>query len=205
MRVNKTYTYFVKALRLILPALVIISVGILVIWPILNQEQVPQEIITPSNQEKPLGVAEDALQIIKPEFTGMDSKNRPYIITAETVYQGTDKEADMTLVNPVADLELSSTRWVSLRANNGVYRPSQENLTLTGAVTLSDNTGYRLTTEKIDVDLKKGTAISKTTVTGSGPVGSVDARGMTLALDGNPFVSFTGPGKFIIYPENVDQ
>lgn len=206
MRVNKTYTLVVKILRILLPALAVISMAILVIWPILNQESVPEEISsTATNVEKPLGVSDDALQIVKPEFTGMDSKKRPYVITADTVYQGSDKDADMTLVKPIADLELSATRWVSLRADNGVYRPSKESLTLTGAVTLSDNTGYHLETREIEVDLKKGRAVSKTPVTGSGPVGSVDAKGMIITLDGSPFVSFIGPGKFVIYPENAKE
>lgn len=205
MRVNTTYTLVVKFFRIFLPILALLSVIVLVVWPILNQEDVPEEVSSSANEEKPLGVADDALQIIKPEFTGMDSKNRPYIITADTVYQGTDKEADMTLVKPVADLELSETRWVSLRADNGIYSPAKESLTLSGAVTLSDNTGYHLETQKLDVDLKKGTATSKTIVTGNGPVGSVDAKGMKITLDGSPFVSFIGPGKFVIYPESVKE
>ena len=204
MQVNNTYTLIVKFLRVLLPTLALLSIVILVIWPILNQEDVPDDVGPAIIVDKPIGVSDDALQMIKPEFTGLDAKSRPYVITAETVFQGSTKEADMTLVKPVADLELSSTQWVSLRADGGIYRPSKESLILTGAVTLSDNTGYHIETNEIEIDLNKGTAISKSMVTGNGPIGTIKASGMRIAADQSPFVTFIGPSKFVLYPEAVE-
>ncbi len=204
MAVNTTYTKFVKILRVLLPVLALLSIAVLFIWPIVSQEEVPQEVGMTIDIDKPANVSDDALQMIKPEFTGLDNKNRPYVITADTVYQGSDKQAEMTLIKPVADLELSATQWVSLRADNGLYSPENETLILSGAVTLSDNTGYQLETEQIDIDLDQGQAVSKTQVTGNGPIGTINAKGMIIAVDQSPFVTFTGPGKFVIYPKAIE-
>ena len=203
MAVNQTYTRFVKTLRIALPLLAIVSLVILVVWPILNQETaIQEEPITITAEEKPEGVSDDALQMINPEFTGVDSKNNPYTITAETVFQGSTEKADITLINPVADLELQNNGWVSLKAEKGVYQPSQEKLTLDGDVTLFQHEGYQLTTAHVDVDLKKGSAHSNTHVSGFGPLGSIEAKGMDIGNNGS-LITFAGSAKLILYTQEI--
>ncbi len=205
MKINQKYTQNVKILRVALPLLALMSIIALIAWPILNQEEIPQEMTSQSlNSDKPIGIADDALQMIKPEFTGLDMKNRPYIITAETIYQGSTKEADMTLIKPKATLDISKEQSISLESESGVYKPSQESLTLTGAVTLFDQTGYHLKTREIFVDLSKSTAISQTKVEGRGPIGSIDAHGIKIDLELSPIVHFMGPATLTIYPRAIE-
>lgn len=126
-----------------------------------------------------------------PRFAGLDSKNRPYVVTGERAVQKSRDIKVYDLTAPVGDMKQGDDRWVYVRADTGRYFVETRMLDLAGHVELFHDKGHTLRGERARVDIPADAVTSDRPVQGQGPSGTVDAQGVHVTRGGR-LVVFTG-------------
>ncbi|QDH17547.1 LPS export ABC transporter periplasmic protein LptC [Swingsia samuiensis] len=124
-------------------------------------------------------------------YRGLDAHGRLYMITARVTHQqGPDR---IDLVDPIADIQLSSSSWAHIRANKGLYMQHEQTLNLDQNVVLYRDDGVLLNGPSADLDLKQDVIASHDWVHAEGPFGTQNALGYFLDQHAG-IMQFTGPG-----------
>ena len=194
---GKGYTLTVRVLRILLPVAALTIVGILIAR--LNQGP-NKDVLTVKTVKTTAG----QIELVKPRYEGVDSKDRPYTLTADKAARDPNNPDVVILSNPVADIALQKKVWLAAKAAKGTYNHATQKLVLSGGVSLFHDAGYELDTDSIDVNIKQGRATATTPVSAHGPLGKLAARGMTATKAGDHIV-FTGPAKMTIYHLRATQ
>lgn len=190
---GKSYSRFVRGMRLLLPLLAAGVVGLLFAWPRVEStmEAIPKESVI--QQERQVG----ANELLNPHYESRDRKDQPYTITAARAMQSASDPQVVLLESPAADITLKNGTWLAARAKKGTYRQQDERLLLEGEVRLFRDDGYELLTEKMLVNIKSQEAWSDAPVRAQGPAGTLDATGLT-ANGAKETLVFTGPVKLVL-------
>lgn len=219
------YTRYVKILRLVLPVLAGVSLLGLLVWPFWREHRQNDKAVAAlaaQNATRNDEVADAAaaataqngvpLQVIRPDYQGLDRQGRPYHITAERVEQTLDPRAPITLIQPSATLTMRAAepddparrpaRSLTLTAAHGLYDAAAQTLDLKGDVTLRDATGYTLSMQDLAIDLARFYAMTMTPVTGSGPQGSFSGQTLNIA-DKGAVIVLKGPSRLVFQPATV--
>lgn len=197
------HTLRVNILRWTLPVLGVLVLIAVVAWPAIKEFQINRASENSKTRLKVEAVSmskDMELQVSHPEYSGLDDKNRPYVITADRVIQqGIKADTEMNLEKPVATLTLNRETKdnVSLKAETGFYDPKVKTLQLGGPVQLTHSNGYTLDMQDLFVDLAKGSSISNNPVSGSGPAGQLSGESMELRDRGNHII-LKGRSKIIL-------
>lgn len=206
-RYDRGYSRFVAAMKVFLPLVAVVLVGLVVAWP----------HIKPDSRFR-LGfsriVVNDARSndVVNPRLVGTDSENQPFSVTADLA-KNVSFTADVDkfwrearpieLEMPKADITLRDGSWLVLTAETGVLAPARKVLDLAGKVNLFHDSGYEFRTAEAQIDLEQGAAVGDAPVEGQGPFGHLTAEGFQL-LDKGRNILFTGKSKLIIY-SNFDK
>lgn len=183
---SRRHSALVRKMRLILPVVALGIVAVLMTW---KDDQVP---LAPVPREKVSPQTVSQSELINPKFQSEDTNAQPYTITADKATQNAADMDTILLQKPVADMTLKSGDTVSLKAVNGSYKQGAKTLDLNGQVEVHHNSGYVITTEKMNIDVTNQTIESQTPVTGHGPAADITATG--LSVDGAAHtVIFKGP------------
>lgn len=181
----------VKKLRMLLPLVAGLIVVVMFVWSDMESVAPPQrkEDVAPQS----LGRNE----LLNPRFESEDASQQPYTITATKAFQDSK---DLNLINldkPVADISLKDNAWLAVESDKGKFEQVKQNLMLEGKVKLFHDDGYEMLTDKVEIDMIGEKAVSKTPVSGHGPIGTIKAQGLTA--DGKTGVlSFQGPATLIL-------
>jgi lipopolysaccharide export system protein LptC len=207
------------ALKIGLPLVAVTCVAYIVVW---SRIQLPNITINPvqatSNAAKP----STDVTVNQVKYDGVDARNRPFTITAETASQP-DKSAGapaattqnqqqtqpvavrqdgvINLTNPEADMTMQDGAWVDVKADSGIYNRDQGTVDLSGNVKLFHDTGLQFETDAATVDLKNNTAQGDQPVEGQNADGTLAAEGFQVLNDGR-MVIFTGRSYMKIYPKS---
>lgn len=191
---TRRYSRFIRMMKLLLPAGAAALLGLVVTWP--QIQSVPARFtmgfanISSSTGEEP--------RMINARFTGVDSKGRPYSLTAENASQVGDSSEIIALERPQADLTLANGSWAVLSALDGIYSENTQILGLRKSVNLYHDSGYEFHTSSADIDLSSGIATGGTPVAGQGPFGQISSQGFMI-LDRGSRIIFTGKTKLVIF------
>ena len=184
-------TTLVKKLRLILPLIAGLIVVVMFVWSDMESVAPPQR----KEDVSPQSVGRN--ELLNPRFESEDASQQPYTITATKAFQDSK---DMNLINldkPVADISLKDNAWLAVQSEKGEFEQVKQNLMLQGNVKLFHDDGYEMLTDKVEIDMIGEKAVSKTPVSGHGPIGSIKAQGLTA--DGKTgILSFQGPATLIL-------
>lgn len=181
------YSRFVGVMKVLLPGLAAVLLGLVAAWPKLTQDadrfQISYARLSPKEVE--------TLSMVNARYFGVDASNRPFAVTADQAAQarGTTDVVNLTL--PKADFTSSSGANVFVDAQRGVYNQTTRMLELEGGVNLFHDTGYELHTDRAVVDLGRNAARSDSPVQGHGPQGRIQAEGFEIRDRGQEVV-FTG-------------
>ncbi len=194
-RQNKWYSRFVQMMKFLLPAVALLLIGLVLVWPHLRSDDLRFRLsfaaLTADETEDP--------SMVNPRYLGIDKENQAFSITADLARKLASGTANVELEMPKADIVLDDGTWLVLTAENGVFKRLKKTLDLTGAVNLFHDSGYEFRTSKASIDLEQGTAESTTAVRGQGPFGDLRAEGFRL-IDKGKTILFTGKAKLKIYP-----
>ena len=190
------YSLFVGVMKFLLPAAAAVFIMLLLAWPEL----------TPGKDGSTLNLSEltidqpEGVTMLNARFSGFDSRNQPFLVTADVASQASDNESVVNLELPKADITLEDGTWVALSARGGLYDREQKTVDLVGQVSFFHDKGFELHTESARFDLGQGTAMGRETVTGQGVFGQIEATGFD-SFDQGDRIIFTGPTRLLLYPD----
>ena len=190
-RINRRYSFFVRGLRLLLPLVALAIVAIVMAWPRMEDNIAP----VPKNELIPQTTGRN--ELIDPHFESTTSDQQPYVITASRAVQSLKDQSLVLLENPVADVTIKPGEILNAKSQRGVYRQDTEILVMDGKVNLQHNSGYLMTSERLNISMKDQMAWSELPVSGKGPAGTIAAKGMR-ADNAKQTLVFTGPAKLIL-------
>lgn len=145
----------------------------------------------------------DKLTMSNPRFEGIDDRNRPFTVTADEASQVKDNAEVVELSRPQADMTMEDGAWVALSADKGQFQREAKLLALEGSVSLFQDRGYELHTERVSIDFNTGTAVSDAPVFGQGPVGELTGEGLRLS-DKGAVIELTGDARILFYPNRQE-
>lgn len=182
----------VQVARMVVQGLLLVIALLVVAWP----------QIAPKVESFQLGylthtgvLSDMAMRVENPRFVGVDSHQRPFTVTASEAFQKENDAAAVIMLRGVdADITLDNGAWLNVKAGEGAYQRQIDKLDLSSGVKVYHDAGYELQTTALLVDLALGQAVSTTSVTGQGPMGTL--RGATLAvLERGAIIKLAGPAR----------
>ena len=192
-RFRSRYSRFVTLMKYALPVIAGSVLLLVVVWPEFKPK--PERFAVGISDLK-VNV-EGGQRVVNARFTGVDSENRPFSVTADAVVQ--DAKDGVKLTQPKADVTLAGNSWVAIAAPQGTLWRKQEVLNLVGGVDLFHDDGYEFHTEEARIDLRSGAASGDTQVKGQGPFGTVNAEGFRIVDSGDRII-FNGKSRLVILP-----
>ncbi|MGE5515426.1 MAG: LPS export ABC transporter periplasmic protein LptC [Bacteroidota bacterium] len=184
------YSRMVGTLRLVLPALAAILLGLVVAWPQL----------TGTDDRFQLGISSlssssvENLSMVNARFYGLNRRNQPFTLTADVATEDEPGTGLIVLDQPKGDFVTSGGKGVYVEARRGFYQQKLQVLDLEGEVSLFHEDGYELHTEKARIDLKTSEVVGTVPVQGRGPQGLIDGTGFRIRDKGTK-VEVTGKSK----------
>ena len=190
----------VRALKVLLPLVMVVTIGYLIYWWFESRGTVvdPQVVQQVGQDTK----AEVTVNDVK--YDGKDKKGRPYSITADSASHADGDDRHISLKKPMADIVMASGAYVALTANDGVLDRDADIVTLNGEVTLFHDNGLSFQTASATIHLKDKTAEGSAPVEGQNGDGELTSQGFRVLDDGDT-IEFTGKAYMKIYPKNKDQ
>ena len=192
-RFRSRYSRFVTLMKYALPVIAGSVLLLVVVWPEFKPK--PERFAVGISDLK-VNV-EGGQRVVNARFTGVDSENRPFSVTADAVVQ--DADDGVKLTKPKADVTLAGDSWVAIAAPQGTFWRKPRVLNLVGGVDLFHDDGYEFQTEEARIDFRIGAASGDTPVKGQGPFGTVDAEGFRIVESGNRII-FNGKCRLVIFP-----
>lgn len=194
-RAGEGYSRFVTMMKITLPLIAAVLVGLVVVWPQFRdvREGFRIEIARLTHS---LGTQE----VSNARFTGTDARGRPYTVIADSAAQVEGQPDLIGLAHPKADVTMQGGAWVASSADAGRFNRIDQLLDLTGGVSLFHDQGFEIHSPSARLDLKSGTAEGNEKVDGHGPTGTISAEGFRV-LDNGARVFFTGPARLVMSPD----
>lgn len=190
----RSHSRFVVLMKIALPVLALVLVGLIFIWPKLqasdNRFQVGFSAIKARELDNP--------SMMNLRFVGTDEKEQPFAVTADLARNVLQGDLPVELEMPKADLGLNDGTWIALTAETGLYMRGQRLLDLDGHVNLFHDSGYEFKTARARIELATGTAYGTVPVAGHGPFGELQAEGFRLE-NANRVIYFTGRSRVVMY------
>jgi len=193
-RYHSSYSRFVQLMKYALPVVAGMVLLLVAVWPELKSQPEKFPIAISDLKVETAG----GQRVINARFTGVDSENRPFSLTADAVVQDGPDSRGLKLTKPKADVTLAGDSWVAISAPTGTFWRSKEVLFLTGGVDLFHDEGYEFQTAEARVDFRNGMASGDQPVRGQGPFGTVHAQGFRIDESGDTIV-FQGTSRLMIF------
>lgn len=177
---HRRYSRFVGIMKVVLPSLAVVLLGLVVAWPRLSNDDERFKVgfanLSPQSVE--------SLQMINARYYGIDGRNRPFTVTADLATEQAPASGMIELDQPKADFTTQSGSGVYVEAIRGHYNQKTQMLDLEGEVNLFHDEGYELHTEQARINLATSLAEGHEPVTGNGPQGRIDGQGFRIVDKG---------------------
>jgi lipopolysaccharide export system protein LptC len=194
-RYTHGYSRFVQMMKYLLPAVAMVLVALVAVWPHLKTKDSGFRIGFSALKARETGDP----SMVNARYVGSDKNDQLFSITADLVRNAMKDAATVELVMPKADITLEDGSWLVLTAETGVFKRAAKTLELAGTVNLFHDSGYEFRTEKVTIDLDNGSALGTEPVEGQGPFGDLSGEGFVLREKGKTII-FTGKARLLIYP-----
>ncbi len=194
-RYTHGYSRFVQMMKYLLPAVAMVLVALVAVWPHLTTKDNSFRIGFSALKARETGDP----SMVNARYVGSDKNDQLFSITADLVRNAMMDAATVELVMPKADITLEDGSWLVMTAETGVFRRAAKTLELAGTVNLFHDSGYEFRTEKVTIDLDNGSALGTEPVEGQGPFGDLSGEGFVLRDKGKTII-FTGKARLFIYP-----
>ena len=178
--------------KLMLPVLSLLLLASLALWPQISNLFDNARINYQRNR-----VSADVRtgRLLNLRYHGLDSRNRPYTVTAsEAVQVGPER---VNLTTPKGDVVSENGSWTYVESLRGVYRQHDGLLDLSGNVVLYRDNGVTLYTQSASMDLKQGAAAGNDPTHAEGPFGTLDSQGFAL-VDKGAVMQFDGKSRLLL-------
>lgn len=184
---SSRHTSTVGWLRIGLPVFAVIVLVSLVLWPMIRPNTVKTAVIKNIPD----------LVIDNLHFTGLDSKNEPYSLTALKATRPSGAQNLYDLDEPEGEITLANGAWVDGKSLRGRYDQDGRRLWLGGNVQVFHDKGYQFTTEEAQVNLNENYVWGVKPVLIQGNFGVIRGQGFRL-LDSGHIMIVTGPAHAVL-------
>lgn len=145
------------------------------------------------------------LQLENPRFAGMTKRGEPYVLTALTAVPDGAMPNLIDLDQPTGEITLSDQRKLTVTSRAGQMYRTDERLDLEGNVVLQTSDGYRVETDRVEMDMGQKTAVAPGALRATGPRGSIRANKVRVDQtgedDGSATIWFDGDVKVLFRPK----
>jgi lipopolysaccharide export system protein LptC len=193
---DNTRRRLLRPLRILLPALIAVLIGLAVLLP---------EIFSRSGRA-PIDVAvveqgseAEGKGMVNITYSGVDKEGRPFSLSANSMYSAPDRTDLLLLTRPDAQVLLKDGSKLSIGAESGTYDRVRELVDLQEQVTLRHGPDLIVRTSQASVDLEAGSAFGNQPVDGEASFGALTGRGFRIA-DGGDRIFVEGPAQLLIEP-----
>ena len=198
-----SYSRRVAVLKVVLP---LAALGILSTLFMLSRDTDPNATIPFSDAEIAERIRDQ--QITAPRFAGTTENGDEVFLTATKAVPGGDGEPGAA-EDLRGEIRLAAGGTVSFHAERGSVNLPDDFAEFRGGVTVTTDTGYELLTETLRTAVRKIEATAPGAVTGTGPVGHLNAGAMYLSAKDNDakrtHLVFTGGVKVVYYPNESER
>lgn len=194
---DRTYSAFVKKLRLFLPFVAAGIVAALLIWPKIELEISERRFAPSKLDQAALRQAATENRLINANFSSTDSKGRPFTLLATEALQENENPDSIILQNPNGKMQIDDEQSMTATSKKGIYAQAAQHLTLNDDVVLTRSDGTTMKTQTLFVDIKSNDTKTQTPVVIDGPQGHLTAQGMYTQY-GGAITTFVGPAKLIL-------
>ncbi|MER2519946.1 MAG: LPS export ABC transporter periplasmic protein LptC [Bdellovibrionales bacterium] len=182
----------VKFLRVVLPLSAAIVLAAILAWPYLHSFDGSLSL---SLAAKMIPIPDLAVDHLR--FTGTDTSNQPYSVTAERATRPGGAEEIYDLEKPEGDIMLKDGAWIAGKALRGRYDREGRKLWLGGDVQLFHDQGFQFTTNEAHIDMNDSSAWGEAPVMMQGQFGAITGKGFTL-LDAGKVMVVKGPARAVL-------
>lgn len=193
------HSRMVVSLKVLLPSLAALLVGLVILWPQLQARQDEAISIVSETDAAP----QDQM-MVNPRFFTVDGKGEPLNMTAENAYELPGETRRIRLNNVKADLVLKDNRFLALDAAAAVYFQSKDAVELSESVNLYSEDGFELNTTQAQIGLKDQNLKGAAETFIRTPAGTAVSDGFEIT-DGGTIVRLTGKTKVVFYPNRKDE
>jgi lipopolysaccharide export system protein LptC len=185
----------IDVLRVLLPAVALILIGLVLAWPqIMRSPGIAVSMLAPDDADQ-----SGRLRMDSPRYVGQTKKNRPYEVTAQSASLDPRKANIVHLDHPAADIALGDEGDVRLSAQDGTYDRNTQKLLLDGGIEVVTSSGYRFATPSARVNLAQGWVRGWQPIEGAGPRGKLSADRFEIENTGD-ILRFEGRVKVTVLP-----
>ena len=141
----------------------------------------------------------------RPDYSGIGSDGAEIFVTAEEAWPGRT-DGEVTASSLTSTWKGRESGRVVASSASGVIGPERSRAELTGAVDIETDGGYRLRSERMNIDMDAGRMVSPGPVTGTGPDFRIDAGAMQVRqTESQALVTFTDGVKVIYDPKASEK
>jgi lipopolysaccharide export system protein LptC len=182
-RQARAHSRLVHVLRWAFPTLILALFGLLGTYVV--QEAMRQAHARP--QASPTEI-----RMVSPHFVGRDNVGRAFDLVARVAQRDDVNMQRILLTSPIMKLDVDSPHPKTLTADHGVYDEDTRLLRLQGHVRVDDSTASTVGTAEALVDTKAGTVTGVSGVSGTGPMGAIQAGSYTASQKNGTVVMHGG-------------
>lgn len=194
------YSRLVSFLKVVLPASAVGLAVLFFVWPYLSPSEHNFRV-------RPIKVSASDLEnlnVAGARFVGLDGDNQPFTLMADQAVQANAEGNAMELDAPKGDITLRDGTWLSINSTHGTFHRKENELVLTGDVSLFQDSGYEVHTDRATIDLKHGEANGDRPVQGQGPGIQLEGDGFQIFDRGGRIV-ITGKSRLVVLPSSMPK
>lgn len=188
------YSRFVGLMKIALPSVAGFLLLLVVLLPQIRRDDDRYRIDTEVSDAD----GGESLSMTNARYFGTDDEGQPYSVVAKGVRQQPENQDTIELSAPAAEITLNDGKFLSAKANAGLYNRGEQKLDLAGNVDVGEENGYRFRTASALVNLDEGSASGTQPVTGEGPLGTMEAQGGFRLIDRGRTVHFNGKSRLVL-------
>jgi lipopolysaccharide export system protein LptC len=186
-RAGGFHTRLVTVLKIGLPLMAVAMLLSLFLFP--GEERAGGGIVFSEADIEALG---EGLRISRPVLTGATRDDDPFRFTAETVVPDAAPPTQAAMERLAGTITFVGGQTVQLEAPVAALDLETQVVEATERVTVTSSDGYRLSADRMVLDLVAGTLDAEGAVDGTGPMGTITAETMSVV----PAEGRTGPRVF---------
>jgi lipopolysaccharide export system protein LptC len=191
----RSYSRFVVGMKLLLPSLAAVLLGVVLAWPRLTEraESLSVEFTTLDRGQADLG------SVINPRYVGVDDQNQPYTVTADMATEMGDGTDRMKLTNPKGDIVQNTGRWMSVTSDIGYITNRNQRVELEHDVMLYRDDGFQFETARAFIRMDEDHAYGEEPVKGQGDGMEITSSSGFDVMDGGGVIVFRGKSHLILH------
>ena len=187
------HTHIIKMMKLLLPSIAAVLLGMLIIIPNLSQidDTVSLDITLPKKGEL------EKLHMENTDFYITDRNNKVNNFLARNIDETSPGSKLIKLTDPEGIIPSANGTWYNIKSPLGYYDQNKNTLKLEQQVDVFYSDGMTAKTTEFLYDFKTGIGTSVTPVSADGELGTLSAEGMEFYNDQN-LIIFTGKTHIVI-------